>query len=1434
MQSAAKLLPKLCDLTDEQLPARHKELLKAIGLDLNFRVGDYQDIPVEKAHFIVRQKDRKPFIFLPPITALFLTYRNFLDRQSKEKKKNFQDKYNRQDFIDCMANLIQAGADPNAVCEFGLALPKENYSRPYYSFPDDRSPICCAISIEKDESTYDEAWLDAKQEAKESRSQSKPVYLWQLFYASPDIDVNALFYDDECRCNVSLLAYLVGYNLNAEAFENSERYLKLLLKHPHLKLDTFCGFNLIMKLVDQNNNGLIQCLLEHGATINRNEGIFGAYIFEDPIQENEEELAKKYAESFLCLFSAPERINFALLRENKTVLEAVLEVGKPWDALLQAIKMELVVQALQECRKSNKKDRKFVENIVRQLTGLADKKYFNIQKDKQLVTALNCANEITKLTLQTLNNSPRELVVFDTWVNNLVNTPSLSKFSFQSLVNSGKATDDTIKEAIQTGQSLAVIHLLLSQVTIQDYNALFEFAMDLKNYKDTTKRFAVIRLLLQTPHCKRVSEDKNYLRVNYYHLLQLVSRYCGQLEADDPTYRILMRWFSSNCSAILDDIEEKYTSNKNNRNSIDDMDSWKDFANLFLKENYFKGNVFVFDYSWKILLNHLWKLKIAFKFKSVSNFNTPSETLAGLRSVDYWRLADYVHELAENYLEEDKQAIDKSLALNQPKVDHPVAYQLCEKKEIDISLVFNRLMRAQSIIGRRRKEFPEIKETGLQFIKVARINRSCAKLASKLGQSDSLRFYAYEMSALKCCLKYGENFANQREIDVLKKLIPTKQNKPKNPIKSASSEIKDTPPAKPEIKIETTQQQARDTDSASVDHQPSVKDRHPARTKRRKQELKENPIEQPNYHKLLTNIVTTIENKLKQIEDKSSIGFKETFEQSLATIKKVKSGKVFNKWFRDDLQETDYCKNVKSLLLVDDEFNLDLAEYKNLLDSNNHNLEAIQAIVEKETTEQWNKKHDDNIDSILKPKYSYKILPIIKEYSRESSPFIERLDIRIGQLKSYQTMLEEDAALVLRIKPKASEPAQNIPRLLGKKALKAREEKEAAKQKKLAEQEAARLKSAEFKAAKAKLKQEKIPVQTEIKSVEVKALPVQEIKQKKQGFRDNIWLDHALRHLLAIKHILASEIEDKDVKRYALVYDIFRCFQALLIYQAKGNDLTPQLNQELITNLRNMIRHRGAYLTTYDEVIKTAMELDHLLSKDLLELRKPYLMDSALTQEQVNKLVSACKLTSDPLFAINPFWLTVNNTDLYKILASYHASIKNNNTSSIECDSQIAGLIPMILSIYKQIQKSYRVAPGQKEMDAFNFTHLPNVHALKMLFAICGDLCQKDHCQKELKNINNANELKAFYQFQHQCWTDGNKIAHEFHNEGGDISINRVFALCAEVEKLNLEIIKNKISSKMNLKKIVNKGFAIFEFPDPSNHSQSRDFGAIVQTNPRT
>jgi hypothetical protein len=250
------------------------------------------------------------------------------------------------------------------------------------------------------------------------------------------------------------------------------------------------------------------------------------------------------------------------------------------------------------------------------------------------------------------------------------------------------------------------------------------------------------------------------------------------------------------------------------------------------------------------------------------------------------------------------------------------------------------------------------------------------------------------------------------------------------------------------------------------------------------------------------------------------------------------------------------------------------------------------------------------------------------------------------------------------------------------------------------------------------------------------------------------WMSQACQNIMHIKWILEEDGQEKDwqVKEFALLYNIFNCFQALKMYQHFFGAAIPEFDADVIINLRNMMLHHGSAAVSNPNLLSFAEQIKNKLPLTLLNLNKKYLIESQLTDAQRNDLITAFGLKDGPemerMHYASIFAPVIADTPFYKELAGYNEAKIDNNLDPKE----FANIMKIYVPLMKSIAFSFKVPVGLTVLNnEFLPTYLFQIQALYMLTTLCG----------EIKRLLPRTGDSAFNEFLNFCLRVRNEVGHE-------------------------------------------------------------------------
>ncbi|MEO8401825.1 MAG: hypothetical protein ABI597_08545 [Gammaproteobacteria bacterium] len=332
--------------------------------------------------------------------------------------------------------------------------------------------------------------------------------------------------------------------------------------------------------------------------------------------------------------------------------------------------------------------------------------------------------------------------------------------------------------------------------------------------------------------------------------------------------------------------------------------------------------------------------------------------------------------------------------------------------------------------------------------------------------------------------------------------------------------------------------------------------------------------------------------------------------------------------------------------------------------------------------------------------------------------------------------------------------------------------------------------------------------------------PVPEVKQNDRQTqpRNHInYLSIAFSYLVKIKYIIIDKIEDDkwrienaksrdqfldDIRHFALLYNIFRLFEALKRYQNNGRAASIDADAAVF---RNMIMHFGAAHASQASVLETAMQLanaleDDSLPQDFFRARKRNLMQHALSTEDLATFAGLFGIGDKRNFALNPYYRPVidgffagviERTPLYQELHSLHSEKQANDTANL--DLLQATILPKARQIYSNLQSKH--GDYLNNPDYFYEHYYQHEDALKMLLAITGHYYYELNAQEirtrgrlyftNTYGPKSGGQIQQFYKFIAQAHNSIRiPVSHNFpdctyHNE-----ISKTFRIFEKITHL--------------------------------------------------
>ncbi|MEO8400966.1 MAG: hypothetical protein ABI597_04085 [Gammaproteobacteria bacterium] len=285
-----------------------------------------------------------------------------------------------------------------------------------------------------------------------------------------------------------------------------------------------------------------------------------------------------------------------------------------------------------------------------------------------------------------------------------------------------------------------------------------------------------------------------------------------------------------------------------------------------------------------------------------------------------------------------------------------------------------------------------------------------------------------------------------------------------------------------------------------------------------------------------------------------------------------------------------------------------------------------------------------------------------------------------------------------------------------------------------------------------KQKEEKLKHALEKQAISTKPQLLHAEEAKPNGIQQSSverknYLSIALGYLIKVKYIVLDKTADDKwrscnnkipdplldtIRHYALLYNIFRLFEALKKYRSNKDSST---NFDDSKVFRNMLIHFGAANASHQAVWKTAHQLadavnENSLPREFLKERKPHLMEHALPASDLSILAGLFGIGDElrflldrnyrPILEDNRDFLNLfESTSLYKELYKLHEEKVDNDGIQLDLLKNTVLKAALIFDSVQKVQgNDITIRPAT--ISQFYENHYQQVDALKMLLAIIG------------------------------------------------------------------------------------------------------------------
>lgn len=325
-----------------------------------------------------------------------------------------------------------------------------------------------------------------------------------------------------------------------------------------------------------------------------------------------------------------------------------------------------------------------------------------------------------------------------------------------------------------------------------------------------------------------------------------------------------------------------------------------------------------------------------------------------------------------------------------------------------------------------------------------------------------------------------------------------------------------------------------------------------------------------------------------------------------------------------------------------------------------------------------------------------------------------------------------------------------------------------------------------FQAQKEQEKQERENQKMKEEAVEAKLKETisSAITEKQKACLDQVFLKCWQLSKLKSRRLVGDPIstEDKEdvleqhpltqmTKHYAMLYEVFRCFQMMKTYKDEQY-VNPAFEQHAesteeanlykgFKRLRNRIIHRGTEIMTKEDLeLLTDEILKKFPKKFLNQENKEFvnLWAYSLTEQQRKDWICEFGLTkSKERYKLFEHQLMLDQTDLYRRLDEFNAELEETKEEPEKIIAMVTDVyLPQIREMIKTIDSKSRGLVGlQNEYSAkstiFIHTYFFELLALRMLITICGEL-------SDVTQHSNSPEFKSFMTY---CRKVRNEVGHE-------------------------------------------------------------------------
>ncbi len=306
----------------------------------------------------------------------------------------------------------------------------------------------------------------------------------------------------------SLLTYTAFKRNNAENHQKNIALLKAMLQHPDILINTQ-NAHLFVRILFTGQLELIRHLQAHGISIQQEFDHLGFILHYIQVNKAAPLNLSAIKQAFEQLLLTPNSLKVGLaLFGKRTALNYVMTMPDAWqDALFPSLIRLIKAEGLRQIKTWNICNEDDLQSFILKMLGYATEElakntmpnYDNCRKkiDSELYTPLADYLKALTTTAADAKEEPSQALLKASVAHNneYALQLELNRPTFCEL-EAGSAS--VLKHAIFLGR-LRAIYLLADQISYQQINDIFQFALNPQKYRDFNDQFGVVNTLLNAP-----------------------------------------------------------------------------------------------------------------------------------------------------------------------------------------------------------------------------------------------------------------------------------------------------------------------------------------------------------------------------------------------------------------------------------------------------------------------------------------------------------------------------------------------------------------------------------------------------------------------------------------------------------------------------------------------------------------------------------------------------------------------------------------------------------------------------------------------------------------------------------------------------------------------------------------------------------------------